>query len=86
VFASSDVVNFLGQGDFGRMSYLQADWYLNGEKLIEDCTAGVPVDQNLPDDRFYFSCSLDNGWPSGTHKVVLTVDDVVTTQEFFTVE
>ena len=86
VFASSDVVYFLGQGDFGRMSYLQADWYLNGEQLIEDCTSGVPVDQNLPDDRFYFSCALDNGWPSGTHKVVLTVDDVVTTEEFFTVE
>ncbi len=86
VFSPSDTVHYIGAGDFGRMSYIQADWYLNGEELIGDCSAGVPVDQNLPDDRFYFSCALDNGWTPGTHKVVLTIDDEVAKEEFFTVE
>jgi len=86
VFSSSDAVHFIGQGDFGRLSYLQADWYLNGEEQIPDCTAGVPVDENLPDDRFYFSCELDAGWPDGTHSVVLTIDDVVVMEQTFSVE
>jgi hypothetical protein len=86
VFSPSDAVHIIGQGDFGRLSYLQADWYLNGEELISDCTAGVPVNENLPDDRFYFSCELDAGWPAGTHSVVLTIDDVVVTEQTFSVE
>lgn len=86
VFSPSEAVHFIGQGDFGRMSYLQADWYLNGEQLIQDCTAGVTFDQNLPDDRFSFSCKLDTGWPEGTHSVVLTIDDEIVTEESFSVE
>jgi len=86
VFSPSEAVHFIGQGDFGRLSYLQADWYLNGDEQITDCTAGVPVEENLPDDRFYFSCELDAGWPAGTHSVVLTIDDVVVMEQTFSVE
>lgn len=86
VFSPSDAVHIIGQGDFGRLSYLQADWYLNGEDLISDCTAGVTVDQNLPDDRFYFSCALEAGWPVGTHSVAVKIDDVVVTEQSFSVE
>jgi hypothetical protein len=86
VFSPSDAVHIIGQGDFGRLSYLQADWYLNGDEKITACTAGVPVNENLPDDRFYFSCELDAGWPVGTHSVALTIDDVVVLEGSFSVE
>lgn len=85
-FSSSEVVHFIGDGDFGRMSYLQADWFLNSGEQITDCTAGITVDENLPDDRFYFSCELDAGWPAGEHKLVLTIDDEKVTEETFTVQ
>lgn len=86
VFAPSEAVHLIGRGDFGRLSFLQADWYVSGEEQIEDCTAGVQVEENLPDDRFYFSCELESGWPAGTHSVVLTIDDEIVTEEFFSVE
>ena len=86
VFAPSDNVFFIGNGDFGRLSWLQAEWISNGNQLEQTCTKSISLKQNLMQDRFYFSCSLEDGWPVGTHVVRLTVDDVIITEATFTVE
>lgn len=86
VFTPSDNVFFIGNGDFGRLSWLQAEWIVNENQLVEDCTKLITLDENLAQDRFYFSCSIDEGWPTGTHTVRLTVDDVIVTEATFTVE
>jgi hypothetical protein len=86
VFSPSDNVFFIGNGDFGRLSWLQAEWIVNENMLVEDCTKLIMLENNLPEDRFYFSCSVDDGWPVGTNMVRLTVDDVVVTEATFTVE
>ena len=86
VFAPVDSVYFIGNGDFGRLSWLQTDWIVEGDQLVEDCSQLIMVDKNLPQDRFYFICTIEGGWPTGTHKVILTVDDVVITEVTFTVE
>jgi len=86
VFAPAEAVHIIGEGDFGRMSYIQADWYLESGEQISDCTTGVTVNENLPDDRFYFSCALDAGWPAGEHKAVVTIDDVKVAEETFTIQ
>lgn len=86
VFEPSQAVYFIGAGDFGRLSYLQVDWYLDGEELIPDCTKSLEVDENLQNESFYFSCELSSGWPIGEHSVVLTVDDVAVKEETFSVK
>jgi hypothetical protein len=86
VFAPSDNVFFIGNGNFGNFSWIQAEWIVGENQLIQDCTKLIMLDQNLSDDRFYFSCSIDEGWPTGTHTVRLTVDDVVVTEATFTVQ
>jgi hypothetical protein len=86
IFAPSDSVFFIGNGDFGRQSWLQAEWIANGNLLVQACTRKVFVKNNLEEDRFYFSCPIEEGWPTGTHAVRLTVDDVIVTEATFTVQ
>ena len=86
IFAPSDNVFFIGNGDFGRLSWLQAEWITNGNQLEQTCTKSIMVKSNLETDRFYFSCSLEDGWPVGTHSVRLTIDDVIVTEAAFTVQ
>jgi len=86
VFAPSDNVFFIGNGDFGKLSWLQAEWITNNIQLEQTCTKSIVLKNNLEQDRFYFSCSLEEGWPVGTHMVRLTVDDVIVTEATFTVQ
>jgi hypothetical protein len=86
VFSPSDNVFFIGNGDFGRLSWLQAEWITNEIQLEQTCTKSIVLKNNLEQDRFYFSCSLEDGWPIGNHMVRLTVDDVVITEATFTVQ
>ncbi len=86
VFAPTDNVFFIGNGDFGKLSWLQAEWITNDIQLEQTCTKSVVLKDNLEQDRFYFSCSLEEGWPVGTHMVRLTVDDVIITEASFTVQ
>ena len=51
------MVHFIGDGDFGCMS-ISGGLVLNSGEQITDRTAGITVDENLPDDRFYFSYEL----------------------------
>ena len=86
VFSPLDNVFFIGNGDFGKFSWLQAEWITNDIQLEQTCTKSIVLKNNLEQDRFYFSCSLEEGWPVGTHMVRLTVDDVIVTEATFTVQ
>jgi hypothetical protein len=86
VFAPSDNVFFLGNGDFGKYSWLQADWIIGENQLVPGCSKVFVLEKDLAQDRFYFSCSIKEGWPVGTHMVRLTVDDVIVTDATFTIQ
>jgi hypothetical protein len=86
VFAPSDNVFFIGNGDFGKYSWLQADWIIGENQLVPGCSKVFMLEKDLVQDRFYFSCSIKEGWPIGTHMVRLTVDDVIITDATFTIQ
>jgi hypothetical protein len=86
VFAPSDNVFFIGYGDFGKYSWLQADWIIGENQLVPGCSKVFMLEKDLIQDRFYFSCSIKDGWPIGTHFVRLTVDDVIVTDATFTIQ
>lgn len=86
IIAPSDNVFFIGNGDFGKFSWFQAEWITNGNQLEQTCTKSIVVKSNLETDRFYFNCSLEDDWPAGTHAVRLTVDDVVITEATFAIQ
>jgi hypothetical protein len=86
IFAPSDNVFFIGNGDFGKYSWLQADWIIGENQLVPGCSKVFILEKDLIQDRFYFSCSIKDGWPVGTHMVRLTVDDVIVTDATFTIQ
>ena len=86
IFSPQDTIFLFGYGDIGNLSTLQAEWIVSDEVIIEDCSAFLTADQNYSDDQFYFSCALVDGWPTGTHSVLLTMDDIEIIDESFTIE
>ena len=86
VFSPQDTVFLVGYGDIGNFSWLQAEWIIGNEIIVENCSTYVIADQNYPDDQFYFTCALDDGWPIGTHSVLLILDDIEILHEGFTIE
>jgi len=86
IFSPQDTIFLFGYGDIGNLSTLQAEWIVGDEVIIEDCSAFLTADQNYPDNQFYFSCALVDGWPTGTHSVLLTMDDIEIIDESFTIE
>lgn len=83
-FDPQDMVFLIGQGDFGRLSWLQAEWYI-GDDLVQQCTTYLSMTRNYNNERFLFQCALDEGWPPGTHAIVLVADDEIITREVFEV-
>lgn len=73
-FAPDQEVYLVGAGDLGLSTWLQADWYVNGE-LDEAGTRSITLDQNITDAGFNFYYLPQGGWPAGEHFVVLTMND-----------
>jgi hypothetical protein len=73
-FAREDTVHLVGRGDLGLYSWIQADWYVNGE-LDEAGTRSLTMEENVADTGFAFSYHPEGGWPPGDHFVVLTLND-----------
>jgi hypothetical protein len=73
-FSREDTVHLVGQGDLGLHSWVQADWFVNGE-LDGTGTRSLTMTENAPDTGFAFSYHPEGGWPPGDHFVVLTMDD-----------
>jgi len=72
-FAPADTVYLVGHGDLGIATWLQADWYVNGQ-LDEAGTRSLGLEENYPDVGFSFSFLPEGGWPAGEHYVTLTVN------------
>jgi len=83
-FASDQEVHLVGEGDLGEATWLQADWYINGE-LDEAGTRSLSMEENIPGAGFVFSYLPENGWPPGEHFVVLTMNDQVVGRYDFTI-
>lgn len=73
-FAPDQEVFMVGRGDLGLSTWIQADWYVDGE-YVEEGTRSLTLEENAEDTGFYFSFVPDGGWPAGEHKVVLTMND-----------
>jgi len=85
IFTPTDTVNLVGLGDLGIDTWLQADWYVNGQ-LDEAGTRSLTLKENAPDTGFTFSYLPAEGWPVGEHSVTLTVNDEEVGRYSFSIE
>jgi hypothetical protein len=84
-FAVDDTVNLVGRGDLGLATWLQAEWYVNGQ-LDDNGTRSLTLSENAPDTGFAFSYLPEGGWPAGEHFVVLIVNDQEVGRYTFTIQ
>jgi hypothetical protein len=73
-FAYDQEVYLVGEGDLGLDTWLQADWYVNGQ-LDEAGTRSLTLEESISGAVFTFSFLPEGGWPAGEHFVVLTMND-----------
>ena len=83
-FAPDQSVYLVAAGDLGLDTWLQADWYVNGQ-LDEAGTRSLTLEENIPGAGFSFSFLPEGGWPAGEHYVILTMDDQEVGRYTFTV-
>jgi hypothetical protein len=72
-FTTGEAVYLVGHGDLGLATWLQADWYVDGQ-LDEAGTRNFSLEENVADVGFAFSYLPEGGWTAGEHFVVLTVN------------
>jgi hypothetical protein len=84
-FAPDDEVYIVGRGDFGLSTWLQVDWYVEGQ-LDETGTRSITMAEDASDTGFFFSFAPEDGWPVGEHQVALTMNDEEVGRYDFTVE
>lgn len=83
-FLPNDTVYLVGRADLGRQSWIQADWYIDGE-LAAEGTRSLTMEENMADGGFSFSFVPEGGWPLGEHRVALTLNDEEVERLTFTV-
>lgn len=83
-FAFDEEVYLVGGGDLGLATWLQADWYVDGQ-LDPAGTRSVSLEENIPGAGFAFSYLPEGGWTPGEHFVVLTMNDQEVGRYTFTV-
>ena len=69
----------------GLDTWIQADWYVNGEWDAAG-TRNITVSENADDVGFSFAYLPDGGWLTGTHTVTLTINDVEVGRYPFAIE
>lgn len=84
-FAAADTVYLVGNGDLGLATWLQADWFVNGQ-LDEAGTRSLTLEENIEDAGFAFSFVPEGGWPAGDHWAVLTVNNEEIGRYSFTIQ
>jgi hypothetical protein len=72
-FGSADEVYLVGHGDLGIATWLQAEWYVDGQ-LDEQLVRNFSLSENAPDVGFAFSGLPEGGWPPGEHTVTLIIN------------
>lgn len=73
-FGFDETVYLVGRGDLGVATWLQADWYVDGQ-LDAAGTRSLSAEENLSGVGFVFSYLPEGGWPPGEHSVVLVMND-----------
>jgi hypothetical protein len=83
-FGVKDEVFLAGTADLGLSSWLEATWTVAG-KVDEGSAQSLTSKENKSDLQFSFSFIPENGWPEGSHEVVLQLDGKEVAHEKFTV-
>ncbi len=83
-FPANKPVFLAGRADLGNGSTLAAQWFINGE-LDDEGTRVFSITEDTPDVPFYFNYLPANGWPEGTHKVILYINDEPVGEYDFTI-
>lgn len=74
VFSFDQTVYLVGRGDLGLATWLQAEWYVGGQR--DDAgTRSLTLEENYQDVAFSFSFVPEGGWPAGEHWVLLLMND-----------
>ncbi len=73
-FAPDEAVYVLMRGDFGLHTWLETEWYVNGQP-DETGPGSVTVTEDGSDKSIYFYFVPDDGWPVGEHQAVVTMND-----------
>jgi len=85
LFGYDQTVYLVGRGDLGLATWLQAEWYVGGQR-DDTGTRSLTAQENLPDTAFSFSFLPEGGWPLGEHFVVLLMNDAEVGRYTFAVE
>jgi hypothetical protein len=83
-FAPDETVFLVGSADLGKLSWVQADWYVDG-KLDEAGTRSLTMQEDISAGGFAFSFLPEGGWPVGEHEVALTLNDKEVERLSFTI-
>jgi hypothetical protein len=83
-FAPDQTVYLVGEGDLGLTTWLQADWYVDGQ-IDETGTRSLTLEENISSAGFAFSFVPEGGWPPGEHFVILTMNDQEVGRYSFTI-
>ena len=84
-FAQDEKAFLVVSGDFGKASWMRADWYIAGKLDEKGTTTLGPVTKNSTDAGLSFSYLPEGGWPAGDHEVALIVNDVEIERYKFTI-
>ena len=84
VFARTDTVFLLFNGDFGIKSWVEANWTVNG-KAAPEGTRSLTLKEDVKAVDGNFSFLPKGGWPKGSHSVMLVLNDVTVGKYAFTV-
>lgn len=85
VFAPTDTVYLAFTGDYGKSSWLEAEWTVAG-KVDPAGTRSITLRENAKAQPGSFSFLPKGGWPRGAHSVQLTVDGKSIGKYSFTVK
>ena len=84
-FAPDEKVYLVARGDLGMYSWVQAEWYVDGE-LDGEGTRQIVSSEDSADTGFFFSYLPEGGWPEGEHQVLLTMNDEEVERYDFTIK
>lgn len=83
-FKPGDTVHLAVEADVGLSTWIQADWFVAG-KHDSSGTRALTFQENATKTGLAFSFIPKGGWPKGTHRVVLTINDEKSSEQKFTV-
>lgn len=83
-FEPGDTVHLAVEADVGLSTWIQADWFVD-DKRDPKGTRSLTFQENATKTGLAFSFIPQGGWPEGSHRVVLTINDEQASEQKFTV-